>query len=74
MDTQEQKIETLSLVIPCLNEDNVIAETIRKARSIFNSMNLKDYEIIVVDDGSIDQSAKLAFSEGAEVIRHPHSP
>ena len=73
MDTQEQKIETLSLVIPCLNEDNVIAETIRKARSIFNSMNLKDYEIIVVDDGSIDQSAKLAFSEGAEVIRHPHN-
>ncbi len=47
MDTQEQKIETLSLVIPCLNEEEVIVEVIREARSIFDSMDLKNYEIII---------------------------
>jgi polyisoprenyl-phosphate glycosyltransferase len=73
MDTQEQKIQTLSLVIPCLNEEEVIVETIRKARSIFDSMNLESYEIIIVDDGSTDQSAKRALSEGAKVIQHPHN-
>ena len=73
MDTQEQKIQTLSLVIPCLNEEEVIIETIRKARSIFDSMSLKDYEIIIVDDGSTDQSAERALSEGVQVIQHPHN-
>ena len=73
MNTQEQKIETLSLVIPCLNEEEVIVETIQKACSIFDSMDLKDYEIIIVDDGSTDQSTKLALAEGAMVIRHPHN-
>jgi polyisoprenyl-phosphate glycosyltransferase len=73
MDTQEQMSQTLSLVIPCLNEEKVIVETIQKARSVFDSMDLKDYEIIVVDDGSTDRSAELAHSEGVQVIRHPHN-
>jgi glycosyltransferase involved in cell wall biosynthesis len=73
MNTHEQKIETLSLIIPCLNEEDIITETIRKARSIFDSMNLKDYEIIIVDDGSTDQSAEQALSEGVRVIQHPHN-
>jgi glycosyltransferase involved in cell wall biosynthesis len=73
MNTEKHKIETLSLVIPCLNEEEVIVETIRKARSIFDSMDLKNYEIIIVDDGSTDQSAKRALSEGAQVIQHPHN-
>ena len=73
MNTQEQKNETLSLVIPCLNEEGVIVETIQKARSVFDSMDLEDYEIIIVDDGSTDQSTKLALSEGAKVIEHPHN-
>jgi polyisoprenyl-phosphate glycosyltransferase len=73
MNTQEQKNKTISLVIPCLNEEGVIVETIQKARSVFDSMDLKDYEIIIVDDGSTDQSTKLALSEGAKVIVHPHN-
>lgn len=73
MNTQDQQIKNLSLVIPCLNEEEVIVETIRKARSIFDSMNLKDYEIIIVDDGSTDQSAERAIAEGAQVIQHPHN-
>ena len=73
MNTQEQKNKTLSLVIPCLNEEGIIVETIQKARSVFDSMDLEDYEIIIVDDGSTDQSAKLALSEGAKVIGHPHN-
>ncbi|MDA8560542.1 glycosyltransferase family 2 protein, partial [Nitrospinae bacterium] len=73
MDTQEQKLQKLSLVIPCLNEEEVIVETIRKARSTLDTMNLESYEIIIIDDGSIDRSAELALAEGARVIRHPHN-
>ncbi len=73
MSIREQKNQTLSLVIPCLNEEDVIVETIQKARSIFDCMDLDGYEIIIVDDGSTDRSAELALSEGANVIRHPHN-
>jgi glycosyltransferase involved in cell wall biosynthesis len=73
MDTQEQKLQKLSLVIPCLNEEEVIVETIRKARSTLDTMNLESYEIIIIDDGSIDRSAAFALAEGARVIRHPHN-
>ena len=73
MNTQKQKILFISLVMPCLNEEEAIAEIVQKARLVFDSMDLKDYEIILVDDGSIDRSAELALSNGAQVIRHPHT-
>ena len=45
--------------MPCLNEEEAIVETIQKARFVFDSMNLSDYEIILVDDASSDQSIKV---------------
>lgn len=73
MNTQKQKILFISLVMPCLNEEEAVTETVQKARLVFDSMDLKDYEIILVDDGSTDRSAELALSNGAQVIRHPHT-
>ena len=64
---------SVSLVIPCLDEEVSIVETIKRARQVFDTMNLSNYEIILVDDGSTDRSAELALSEGAEVVQHPHT-
>jgi glycosyltransferase involved in cell wall biosynthesis len=51
-------------VIPCFNEAASIASVVASTRRILPS-------VVVVDDGSTDQTAKLAQSAGALVIGHP---
>ena len=50
----------LSIIIPVYNEEKTIIEILEKVKS--NSSNLFKYEIIVIDDGSTDQSRKLLES------------
>lgn len=52
------------LVIPLYNEGAVIADVIATARALFPT-------IVVVDDGSTDDSADRAGAAGAFVVRHP---
>lgn len=52
------------LVIPLFNEATVIADVITDARTVFPN-------IVCVDDGSSDDSGRLAASAGAHVVRHP---
>lgn len=52
----------LSVVIPVYNEEKTIGKVLSKIP--------KEHEIIVVDDGSTDNSYKIAKSFGAKVIRH----
>jgi glycosyltransferase involved in cell wall biosynthesis len=49
-------------VIPCLNEEAAIAEVVRGVKHHLPN-------VIVVDDGSTDQTGELAAKAGAEVIR-----
>ena len=62
------KSGTLSIVIPARNEAAAIGDVVRKARTGY-----PDAEIIVVDDGSRDETASCAGQAGAAVIRHPES-
>lgn len=54
------------LIIPAWNEaerlDGVLAEVVRAA---------SDFEVVVVDDGSQDETAAIAERAGARVLRHP---
>lgn len=52
------------LVIPLYNEGPVIGDVVREARKTFPN-------IVCVDDGSRDRSAKLAADAGAYVVQHP---
>jgi glycosyltransferase involved in cell wall biosynthesis len=54
----------LSVVIPARNEEEKIAKVIKGIRAIS-----RDYQIIVVDDGSEDNTAGVAKSLGCEVFR-----
>ena len=61
-------MQSLSIVIPAKNEAGAIGAVVKGARS-----NFPDAEIIVVDDGSDDETAATAESAGARVVRHPES-
>jgi len=47
----------LSIIIPVYNEDRTVVEVLKKIKS--NSSYLFKYEIIVIDDGSTDQTRNL---------------
>jgi glycosyltransferase involved in cell wall biosynthesis len=52
-------------IVPAYNEAAAVAATIRDIRS------RSDFDVLVVDDGSTDDTARVARAAGAAVIRHP---
>lgn len=59
----------VSIVIPCLNEEKTIAETIDNAKEALRSANING-EVIVVDSSN-DNSPKVAASLGVKVLSVP---
>ena len=53
----------ISIIIPVYREENRIIDLLRKVREITNSLNASSYEIIVVNDGSDDNTLKILFEE-----------
>ena len=67
------KIETITIVIPALNEEEVIARTVSliKQQEVEISKHGLSLEILVVDNGSNDNTAKEAERAGGKVIFEP---
>jgi glycosyltransferase involved in cell wall biosynthesis len=61
---------TVSVVIPCLDEAETIAECVTAARTVLDENGING-EVIVVDNGSTDGSGHLAREAGATVIDEP---
>lgn len=59
----------ISVIIPALNEEAVIAKTIGKVRQHSDPSRLK--EIIVVDGGSTDATVAQAERAGAIIVKSP---
>lgn len=71
--TKEEKSEDgVSIVIPAFNEEGAIVRGIHEVREIMDTSG-KNYELIIVDDGSQDRTAELAIAEGANVIELPEN-
>lgn len=60
----------VSVIIPALNEEGAILDTIERVRSAMAKEQVPAYEVIVVNDGSTDRTAELAERCGATVISH----
>ncbi|HEY7892707.1 MAG TPA: glycosyltransferase family 2 protein [Solirubrobacteraceae bacterium] len=61
----------LSVVIPCLNEQENIEICVRTALDVMARAEISG-EVIVVDNASEDNSAKLAAQAGARVVQERH--
>ena len=64
----------LSIIIPAYNEALSIGRVINDLQQEMTVLNLPQYEIIVVDDGSTDETPKvLAQTPQVKVVRHPYN-
>ena len=58
----------ISIIIPAYNEAQTIGDVVAKIISLY-----PDFEIIVVNDGSTDDTAAVAKDAGALVYSHPYN-
>jgi glycosyltransferase involved in cell wall biosynthesis len=58
-----------SVIIPCLNEERTIGICVRKCREAFLRHAING-EVVVVDNGSADSTARVAGEADARVVSH----
>ncbi len=57
----------ISIIMPCLNEENTVGLCVRSALDIIFKMGITG-EVLVVDNGSNDESVHIAKKAGARVV------
>lgn len=59
----------LIVALPALNEDRTLAEVLSKIPTVMAGID--SIEILVINDGSTDDTARVAERSGARVVSHP---
>ena len=62
----------VSVILPAYNEAEIIGKVVEQIADILLEKEIS-HEIIVVDDGSDDQTAAVARSAGARICQHPYN-
>ena len=57
-----QKNNSISFIVPCYNEEKNIKNTITEICLAINDSPIQKYEIIIIDDGSKDNTYLIAKS------------
>jgi len=63
-------VPKVSIIIPAYNEAEVIGSVVEGIRAVAAD---DDWEILVVDDGSTDETSKQASRSGVRVVKHPYN-
>lgn len=71
-------VDKLSVFFPAFNEEANIRKTVEDAAIVLEGLKLKDYEVIVVDDGSKDQTGEIVndlskTNKKIKLVTHPHN-
>ena len=66
----EKARPTLSVVIPAFNEEGAVREGIEKVLKVLKDNNIAG-EVVIVDDGSTDNTLAEARATGARIIHYP---
>jgi glycosyltransferase involved in cell wall biosynthesis len=61
--------EGVSVVIPAFNEEGAVAPVVESLLAVLKTSGLA-HEVLVIDDGSSDDTAAIAERAGARVVRH----
>lgn len=67
-DFNKMKDLTVSIIIPAYNEASTIGDLVATIKRLY-----PDYEIVVINDGSKDNTAEVADREGVKVFSHPYN-
>jgi glycosyltransferase involved in cell wall biosynthesis len=68
LENKEKQSVDVTVLIPAYNEEPAIADTVRKIKELY-----PDFEVLVVDDGSTDNTMQVAMDAGASVWPHPYN-
>jgi glycosyltransferase involved in cell wall biosynthesis len=63
---------SISVILPAYNEEAAVGPQVEAIRHVLSTHGMV-HEIIVVDDGSEDQTAEKALQAGARVVRYPEN-
>lgn len=64
---QKQKV-LVTILIPAYNEEQSIGTTVDKLKTLY-----PEFEVLVIDDGSTDNTLQVAMDAGANVWPHPYN-
>ena len=62
---------SLSIIIPAYNEANRLPDSLVKVKQYLGTAKWDFVEVVVVDDGSRDNTVQLAEAAGARVLKNP---
>lgn len=62
------KTKNITILLPAYNEELSIGDTVKNIKKLY-----PDVEVLVVDDGSTDETLIKAMDAGANVWPHPHN-
>ena len=68
VEKQQEHSVSVTVLLPAYNEEQSIGATIQKIKELH-----PDFEVLVIDDGSSDNTLKVAMEAGANVWPHPYN-
>ena len=72
-EKRRRRVESLSVVIPAKNEAAGLPGLLGELRGVLEALEGLRYEVLLIDDGSSDNTPEVGRSAGARVISHPES-
>ncbi len=58
--TDQKPKKTLTILVACYNEESHLADTFKNIKNAVTKSNLDDYEVIIINDASSDQTGHIA--------------